>query len=627
MADDKLKKGNEYIKELFQPSRFYNIPEYQRPYVWSEDQINQLLEDLYEAMKRESQKEYFLGCMIWNTKTSVPDNNNKTYEYQDILDGQQRFITLYLLHAVIRDLSSEDSIKKKVAERLKQEEDKIDGIPEKIRVGFEIRDDQNFLDEFVNTEDGTLKKEELLNYQKRSDSSISTKNMANAIICMHRWWNDIMAKDFEKGQRELLDFFTFLSQKVLVLYLATDDNLDDAYNLFTVLNSRGVQLQTSDILRAQNLRNIPNPADRKNFAKKWSDLENTISKPFNSFDDFLWSLVYIKMKYSSDDNQTLSKGFEHLDKKGLLSKGEDTFRFADTFVKHYDAITNRSIKDDNSGLFFQNLNFILTSVAPASYITPLMFYRECFGNYRILDFLIKLDNLFSLPWLLGKKTSQTRMFILLRHMENIAKMRACSKEQGADEFLKNKVLDYDYDDPNASTVIDIEDFFNMLDKEDWGMYAGTRINKTRYLLLKLDLILSSVDSQLHFDKNKSSVEHLLPRKLNKNHTIQKEIHEKWVHKLGNLVLLDRRKNASLSNKEYSDKKQKYKGAIESRANTNYVFMNNDHWSVDDIKRNHERVKNILKAYYAGNSLETLLSLKHKLSNDQIIEESKLSYSI
>lgn len=71
---------------------------------------------------------------------------------------------------------------------------------------------------------------------------------------MHSWWSDHEEQKDEKEFHKYLEsFFTYVSNKVVTLYLATPDNLDDAYNLFTVLNSRGVQLQVGDILRAQNL--------------------------------------------------------------------------------------------------------------------------------------------------------------------------------------------------------------------------------------------------------------------------------------------------------------------------------------------------------------------------------------
>jgi uncharacterized protein with ParB-like and HNH nuclease domain len=109
MADSTLDTGQKYIKEIFYPERFYNIPEYQRPYVWGSDQVGAMCEDLAAAFAHDKNREYFLGCMIWNAK--VKPNGGNPYAYHDILDGQQRFITLYLLHAVIRDLSTNANVK------------------------------------------------------------------------------------------------------------------------------------------------------------------------------------------------------------------------------------------------------------------------------------------------------------------------------------------------------------------------------------------------------------------------------------------------------------------------------------------------------------------------------------
>lgn len=68
MANYTLDTGKKYMKDIFASDCFYNIPEYQRPYVWGDEQINMLLDDLTSAMDQSRSKEYFLGCMIWNTK-------------------------------------------------------------------------------------------------------------------------------------------------------------------------------------------------------------------------------------------------------------------------------------------------------------------------------------------------------------------------------------------------------------------------------------------------------------------------------------------------------------------------------------------------------------------------------
>lgn len=607
MESYNLDTGKKYVKDIFASDCFYNIPEYQRPYVWEEDQVLTLLEDFSNAKEYDGKKEYFLGCMIWNSKRT---SGQIEYICQDILDGQQRFITLFLLHAVMRDLSQNSKLKSKVEERLRQEHDEFDEIPERNRIVFEIRDDSEFLEKYVLVP-GMTKKLDKLKKVSDTHESNSIRNMARALIAMHSWWSD---QEKIKGEKEfhkyLESFFTFISNKVVTLYLATPDNLDDAYNLFTVLNSRGVQLQVGDILRAQNLRSIEDDEKRKKYAEKWIDFGNKIGAPYRSFDDFLWALVHIKMKYRSDDNLNLTKAFNFMYDRKYIEKGISTFDFVETYVSHYKAITNEEIEPIDAGKLFANLILILNSVFGNQYLAPLMHYRKCFGDYRILDFLIKLDNLLSAMWLIGKRTLQTRIFIILRKMDDLAAEHKSSGEDAANAFLDSDVLRYDYDDEKASTIVEIEEFFEMLRNEDWGNYAGTRINKTRYLLLKLDLLHGALTTTLQFDRKISSVEHIMPRKIeNSNWHIDSDFHSQHVHKLGNLVLIDRKKNSSMSNKHYSAKKEVYANFIETRANTNYVFMTFGEWTKESILHNQARIEHLLRSYYEGNSFESILEYK------------------
>lgn len=356
MENTTLVTGKKYIKDIFSPEQFFNIPEYQRPYVWGEEQIVALLEDVSKAMENDSSKEYFLGCMIWNTRHDKTAKNVE-YVYQDILDGQQRFITLFLLHSVIRDISTKDKLKDNVQKRLVQEADDYNNIPARNRIDFEIRDDQEFLNQYIILQGGTLLNDEINEVAENLKASSSIRNMAMGIIIMKRWWKIKFEEHQGAEEAYLADFYKYLSTKVLALYLATPNNLDDAYNLFTVLNSRGLQLQVSDILRAQNLRVIENPELRKLYANKWSDFENTISAPYRGFDDFLWALVFIKMKYRSDDNKSLTKAFEFMFKRGMINKGTDTLDYVGKYIKHYEAITNGSIVNRESLNLFWQLEF------------------------------------------------------------------------------------------------------------------------------------------------------------------------------------------------------------------------------------------------------------------------------
>ena len=181
--------------------------------------------------------------------------------------------------------------------------------------------------------------------------------------------------------------------------------------------------------------------------------------------------------------------------------------------------------------------------------------------------------------------------------------------------MQDDVLKYDYDDKNANTMLDIEDFFTLLSDEPWGSFAGTKINKTRYLLLKLDILMGGENTRLHFERTSSSVEHLMPRKIkNSKWKVKQEDHNEWVHSLGNIVLIDRKKNSAFSNKSYQEKKEIYKSVIEARANTNYVFIKYPQWNIEAIKQNQKRIETVLRQYYEGNSIETFLEIKKSIKS-------------
>ena len=607
MSNYTLSTGKKYIKDIFDKEWFYNIPEYQRPYVWGKDQVETLLDDITTAMERDSNKEYFLGCMIWNTKKS-----KENFNYQDILDGQQRFITLYLLQGVIRDLSKAPELKQEVKERLLQEGNKYRGIPKRNRIEFIIRNDESFLEKYLLEENGTLKLDEIKKISSNKLEGTSIRNMANAILVMNKWWKSKEKETKENFQNYLDSFYIYLSNKVLLLFLATPNNLDDAYNLFTVLNSRGLQLQVSDILRAQNLRVIKNDDDRKKFAERWNEYENRIDTPLKSFDEFLWMIVYIKMKYRSDENQSLTKAFDFMYRKKLIEPGNNTFELIGKYIKHFEDITNENIVDDKSGFFFSNLIYVMTTTVGNTFLPALLHYKECFGNYRILEFLIKLDNLCSAYWLLSKRSLQSRIFMILRRIDELSK--ANKPNEAADKLLVNEILAYDYQDKKAATKIDIKELFELLDRENWGSFSGSKINKTKYLLLKLDLIISNFHTRIYFNRTQSSVEHLMPRKIKlEDWKVSTAEHQLWLHRLGNIVLLDKKKNSSLSNSSFEKKKSKYRGAIENRSNTNWLFITYSQWDKKAINQNHDRVLDLLIDYYKGNSIEALFKLKNKIN--------------
>jgi uncharacterized protein with ParB-like and HNH nuclease domain len=602
-----LETGRIYVKEMFGQGKFYRIPEYQRPYVWETRQIHDLLNDIAGALKSGVEREYFIGCMIWNQVRERAGGYD--FECLDILDGQQRFITLLLLHAVLRDLSDDKNVISKTRERLSQEEDQYDKIPARDRVYFAIRHDKEFLREFVLSEKGTLRKEELRATARDERHALSIRNMARGLLDLHNWWDEQLAEEGDGRDQYVREYFKFLSNNVLALFLATPDNLDDAYNLFTVLNSRGLQLSAGDILRAQNLRFVQDEDKRREFARAWDEQVDAIRSPYHSFDDLLNDVMLAKVKFTSDKTRTLKIGFDYLIERGDLDRGEEFFRTISTYSKHFQALTDPKTSQipDEHRVDFENIFFILAKTTGKDFLLPLLHFRSLFGDDGIFEFLIKVDNILSMAWLLGKRTLKQRIFLMIRSMDNHAKVEE-NKATAVRNFLADPVLDYGYKYKLTDTAMSTAELRTLLDQEPWGSYSGTRLNRSRYLLLKLDLLHGSARTHLSFNEAQSTVEHVVPRKWNEQ-TGNPDWHDTWVHRLGNLVLLDQKKNSRLSNAGYTTKRARYQSALDARPYTNNLFLRHQEFGPEAVEAQHFRAIGKLIAYYDANSIEGLRNVR------------------
>ena len=94
MAVDTFKPINQTISEIFSCDGIYKIPNYQRQYSWTNDQLEALWDDLYEAYQNKTVDNdcYFLGSIV-----VVNDGKG----YFELIDGQQRITTLMILMNVL----------------------------------------------------------------------------------------------------------------------------------------------------------------------------------------------------------------------------------------------------------------------------------------------------------------------------------------------------------------------------------------------------------------------------------------------------------------------------------------------------------------------------------------------
>ena len=93
-----LEAHDKLIREIFEGSYQFEIPDYQRPYAWTTQQVTELFDDLYSAMQDArvsgGGSQYFLGSIVLIKNDRDPKSS--------VVDGQQRLTTLTMLFAVLR---------------------------------------------------------------------------------------------------------------------------------------------------------------------------------------------------------------------------------------------------------------------------------------------------------------------------------------------------------------------------------------------------------------------------------------------------------------------------------------------------------------------------------------------
>lgn len=566
------------IKQIFE--RWYKIPNYQRPYVWGKDQISDLLDDITFARNQNDKAEYFLGSSVFQTKK----DEDGEYIEDDVLDGQQRLTTLFLITATIRDLTKNSSLKTTCNKIIYQDANEFDGTPERIKIIFDIRDEvKKFVDAFILPEGGTSDTEKLINERERTDD-LSIKNMVNAIIEIKNYFND------ENTHITVENFFKYLNNKVIMIYVASE-NLEDAFRMFTILNNRGVKLRNSDILKAENLRNIPEK-NQKEYAKDWEDIENYFNDDFDVFLSHIRTILvkekarlnlydeYEKNIYNPQKYLKEEKKYFKL--SPLLVKGTKTIDYLTRYKNHYDDIFNKEHFNIFGNYKFDNLISIMQNVLPADFwIPPLLSFYDKFGTNRLLEFTEKLDNKFSYDWIVGY-TPTSR----IENMNNIIKTIEETDSSDVEKILGS-----------AEFKINIHDLLSTLKDNIYGRRFA------RYILYKLDYFYGDTD-KINVPKI-ISVEHVLPQNPKDDSQWKTDYTEEQrinlTNKIGNLVLISRRKNSSQGRLDYVKKQDKYfKNNIELFRNSMRIFQNYKEWKPLNLEDNNSIVLDRIEKHYKMN---------------------------
>lgn len=563
-----IKCEKKVIREIF--NMWYCIPDYQRAYVWDTDQVRDLLDDTISAYRENKEAQYFLGSMV--LKINEKSENNVSYTEYELLDGQQRITTVFLILACMRDMLTDyPQYQNSLAGFVYQAEDAILQQPERMRIIFNIRSDvRDFVNEHIKPLHGTCDDALLKEKMQAKDVNISIRNMANAMLVAHEF--------LEENKSDIIGYLSYFLNKVLMIYVATEE-LQDAFQLFTVLNNRGVKLSSSDILKAENLKEL-SAADRTSWATRWEEMETYFGEDFDKFLSHIRTILVKKKQtttllkefdefvYSNQEYDRTQK--KYVPRTPILRRGRDTFELLYSYYHTYQEVfdTDHSVVTGDYEIT-NYLKLMETGFGADYWIAPVLDYYRKYRRRGFVAFLKALDRKLSADWITAA-TPTVRM-------ENVnAILREIEASQDSAVLLQSKTF-----------TINKSDFERVINGDIYGRSFA------KYLLLKLDLIYRGSSTPM-IPQAIASIEHILPRNPSADSQWVKDFsaaeREEWTNKLGNLVLISRRKNTSQGNRDYVEKKEKYfEKNIEMFPNSIRIYQNYPEWKLSDLKKNHSDV--------------------------------------
>lgn len=491
----------------------HEIPPYQRPYAWMEEQALQLFEDLREAMQSGGEEPYFLGSIV----LIKPPNEI----FGQVVDGQQRLTTLTILAAVLRDAATEPQEREALGLAVYIEPNPYKDQVEAVRL-LAHTEDRVFFREAIQFPGATAK----------SEPPHEPKTEAQKLM----WGNAEKLRESVLAlvAHERQAFVKFLLRRSVLVVVSTESRAA-ALRIFRVLNDRGLDLSNADVIKADVLGKLE-AGEIAHQAARWREFETDLER--EEFEGLLENLRFIREE--DKNRRTLSEAYEErfhkataaevrtfLDKE-LAPAKRWISQILDGDGEDFPAELGRDWIEALSGLrLLPNRDWMPVALAAASR----------FGaSERLVSVVKKLEGL---AWImqLGRRYDTQRL------------------NRYADILRVLRTADGDLDARLASTAEENEDAWLAL---NGPLYSRFPVRVVRAILERLDRLLA--EQPVVWDGQKS-VEHILPQNPEDGAWLQfdADTRSAITNTLGNLVLLTSRKNSSASNAPFADKKKIYAG--------------------------------------------------------------------
>lgn len=528
------------MRDVIAGDSYYSIPDYQRPYEWTAENVEDFWTDLTKAFERKEDG-YFLDKLIL-----VNRGDGKDFE---VVDGRQRLTTTMILLAVLRDFFFEHDLPERANEIqntcIRRGKYRLQVRPEE-RASFEDR---------ILKSVGILKDVAKSNLPETFKMAVTLLNQF-----IKEKSEELQSKNAEIDIIIYLDeFYHFLLNEV-VLIVMTTDSVSSAFTIFEAINTRGKDLETKDLLKNLLIRRIEEEVTRHNAEYPTAQ---------KSFDDekrrFLDTWLEIgKVKVPTDEllrhhriavvgDRSRKDLFREIS-EDIKDANATTEVFMDDWKRSVDAFVELK-----TGMWHgealngpaQKAVLLLWNIGHGYWIPVLVAaWRDGIGREDAQTLIEGLERFCGLSFVAGH-TSRGVLSTLLASIRDINSKQPIENVLARIEaFLrKNRV----FRDATENLRSDVY-------HASWGKYT---LAKYEYTLLD-----DSIIREIPFSRT-VQLEHILPQTMTDpawTALFTENEHDELVNTLGNVTLLAgsmsegrKSKNQSASNKPFADKVKIYRG--------------------------------------------------------------------
>lgn len=551
----KIESGR-MLNDYIEPNKKqYCIPVFQRDYAWTEEQCTKLFEDIVMAYKKD--RPHFCGSFVY-----APLGSEKHIDSYIIIDGQQRFTTLYILIKALAD-SADDDRDKDALQRYLYNEDKFDryGLDEKSKLKLKpVKTDNDQLlllmsgkiEQMDKSRRGIIYHNYMLFMQLIK--SFLEESSANSVLMINDGIEKLICADIR---------------------LDTDDN---AQEIFERINSTGIKLGLADLIRNYIL--MTDTDQERLYEEYWLTVQNLL--PDKLLDNFF--IDYLNMK--SDGFVKESEAYKSFKQVYVEGKYDNEKMLQE--ILHY--AKQYYVFCYGSSDFGAEVNKALAGLRKLKQTTVYLFLFRVFDDYengiinknelaRVLKMLLS----YSIRRLVCEIGSNT-----LRGLYKTLYGRVFEQKENKNTYY-DSLVSFFLQQTSKNTIPSDNEFVTALQEKN--LYSKNALCK--YLLCAIEN-----QGKETLDTENLSIEHIMPQNKNLSMSWQKmlgenwqSVHEKYLHTLGNLTLTGY--NSELGDKPFEKKKEKLEETITHIAVLYSDVKDKSEWNSVNMEKRAKRLAEII----------------------------------